>query len=103
AQPPAPAAPGTPVSQDTFLGIATYRLWDGDAPGAKGSEPDDVPTLTLFQVHRGTGNGTAIVIAPGGAYRGLAANLEGRQVADFFASRGVTAFVLKYRLGTKYL
>jgi acetyl esterase/lipase len=103
AQPPAPSAPGTPVSQDTFLGIATYRLWDGDAPGAKGSQPDDVPTLTLFQVHRGTGNGTAIVIAPGGAYRGLAANLEGRQVADFFASRGVTAFVLRYRLGSKYL
>jgi acetyl esterase/lipase len=103
AQPPQPSAPGTPVDQDTFLGVATYRLWDGDAPGATGTEPGDVPTLTLFQVHRGTGNGSAIVIAPGGAYRGLAANLEGRQVADWFTSRGVTAFVLRYRLGNKYL
>jgi acetyl esterase/lipase len=34
---------------------------------------------------------------------GLAANREGRQVADWFTSRGVTAFVLKYRLGQKYL
>jgi acetyl esterase/lipase len=103
AQPPQPSAPGTPQVQDTFLGVATYKLWDGDAPGATGTEPGDVPTLTLFQVHRGTGNGTAIVIAPGGAYRGLAANLEGRQVADWFTSRGVTAFVLRYRLGNKYL
>jgi acetyl esterase/lipase len=103
AQPPQPSAPGTPLAQDTFLGVATYRLWDGDAPGASGSEPGDVPTLTLFQVHWGSGNGTAIIIAPGGAYRGLAANLEGRQVADWFTARGVTAFVLRYRLGNKYL
>jgi acetyl esterase/lipase len=103
AQPPAPAAPGNPVSQDQFLGIATYKLWDGEAPGATGTEPGDVPTLTLFNVHRGTGNGTAMIIAPGGAYLGLAANLEGRQVADWFAARGVTAFVLRYRLGAKYL
>ena len=62
-----------------------------------------MPTLTVFRVHARTGRGTAIVIAPGGAYRGLAANLEGRQVADWFAARGVTAFVLKYRLGSRYL
>lgn len=96
-------APATPRSSDAFLGTATYRLWDGDAPDAQGSEDADVPTLTVFRVHPRTGNGTAIVIAPGGAYRGLAANLEGRQVADWFAARGVTAFVLKYRLGSRYL
>jgi len=103
AHPPAPAAPGNPQSQDVFLGVATYKLWDGDAPGAQGNEPGDVPTLTLFQVHQGNGTGTAIVIAPGGAYKGHAGNLEGRQVADWFAARGVTAFVLRYRLGNKYL
>ena len=97
------AAPATPRTSDAFLGTATYRLWDGDAPDALGSEDDDVPTLTVFRVHTRTGRGTAIVIAPGGAYKGLAANLEGRQVADWFAARGVTAFVLKYRLGSRYL
>ena len=102
AQTTAPA-PATPRSSDAFLGTATYRLWEGEAPGAQGSEDADVPTLTVFRVHPRTGNGTAIVIAPGGAYRGLAANLEGRQVADWFAARGVTAFVLKYRLGSRYL
>ncbi len=44
-----------------------------------------------------------VIVAPGGAYLGLAANLEGRQVADWFAARGVTAFVLRYRLGSTYL
>ena len=88
---------------DNFLGIATFPLWDGDAPGALGKEQADVPTLTLFRPQPGSGNGTAVVIAPGGGYLGLAANLEGRQVADWFTSRGVTAFVLKYRLGQKYL
>ena len=72
-------------------------------PGRRAPRTLDVPTLTVFRVHSRTGRGTAIVIAPGGAYRGLAANLEGRQVADWFAARGVTAFVLKYRLGNRYL
>jgi acetyl esterase/lipase len=88
---------------DNFLGIATFPLWEGDAPGARGKELADIPTLTIFRPHRGTANGTAVIVAPGGAYRGLAANLEGRQVADWFTARGVTAFVLKYRLGSNYL
>ena len=48
-------------------------------------------------------NGSAVIVAPGGAYRGLAAILEGREVADWFAAHGFTAFVLRYRLGQKYL
>jgi acetyl esterase/lipase len=99
----APSVQAGPVSEDRFLGIATYRLYDGDAPGAVGKGDLDVPTLTVFRPQPRTANGTAVVIAPGGAYLGLAANLEGRQVADFFAARGVTAFVLKYRLGKTYL
>ncbi|MGH9939445.1 MAG: alpha/beta hydrolase [Blastocatellia bacterium] len=87
---------------DNFLGIATFPLWEGDAPGALGKEQADVPTLTLFRTWPGSENGAAVIIAPGGGYLGLAANLEGRQVADWFTSRGVTAFVLKYRLGQKY-
>ena len=90
-------------TQDTFLGIATFPLWVGTAPGSAGNGSDDTPTLTIFRPHAGTANGTAVIIAPGGAYVGLAGNLEGRQVADWFAARGVTAFVLKYRLGKKYL
>ena len=94
---------GASSTSDSFLGIATFPLWEGNAPGALGNAVDDVPTMTIFRPHAGTGNGTAVIVAPGGAYLGLAANLEGRQVADWFTSRGVTAFVLKYRLGRNYL
>src|SRR4051794_6111189 len=93
----------TPRTDDSLLGIATYPLWEGGAPGALGTGDLDIPMLTLFRPQPHTGNGTAVIIAPGGAYLGLASNLEGRQVADWYTSRGVTGFVLRYRLGSKYL
>lgn len=80
------------------LGITTLPLW-GSSASAEGGVHSELSTLTVFVPHPGTENGTAVIIAPGGAYQGWASNLEGRQVADWFAVRGVTAFVLKYRLG----
>jgi len=88
---------------DPFLGISTVRLWPGDAPGAKGTACDDIPTLSVLRPQPGRENGSAVVILPGGAYVGLAGILEGREVADWFTARGFTAFVLRYRLGKKYL
>ena len=41
-----------------------------------------------------------MVVLPGGSYAHLAANLEGRQVADWFTARGFRAFVLSYRLSS---
>ncbi len=96
------AAP-VPLTDNRFLGISTYPLWEGDAPGALGTGDPDVPMLTMFRPQPRTENRTAVIVAPGGAYLGLASNLEGRQVADWYTSRGVTAFVLRYRLGSKYL
>jgi len=56
------------------------------------------PTLTPFFPEKGTANGTAIVIFPGGAYAGLSMDKEGYRVAKAFNKFGVTAFVVKYRL-----
>jgi len=56
------------------------------------------PTLTLFKPSTGQGNGTAAVICPGGGFMALSINSEGIDVAKWLAARGVTAFVLKYRL-----
>ncbi|MGH7996861.1 MAG: alpha/beta hydrolase [Opitutaceae bacterium] len=98
---PTMAARSAPL--DPAMGIATVRLWNGPAPDAKGDGPADIPTLTVFRPAPRAENGTAVIVNPGGAYLGLAANLEGRQVADWFAVRGVTAFVLKYRMGGRYL
>jgi acetyl esterase/lipase len=95
------AAPcATAGNDNAFLGIQTIRLWPGDAPQAKGTACEDIPTLTIFEPHRGTANGSAVVIFPGGGYSGLAANLEGRQFADWFAARGFRAFILSYRLSS---
>jgi acetyl esterase/lipase len=83
---------------NAFLGIQTIRLWPGKAPEAHGTACEDTPTLTIFEPQQGHDNGSAVVIFPGGAYAHLAGNLEGRQVADWFAMRGFRAFVLSYRL-----
>jgi acetyl esterase/lipase len=87
-------------NNNDFLGVQTVRLWPGDAPQAKGKGCEDTPTLTIFEPHRNSGNGSAVVVLPGGAYSHLAANLEGRQVADWFTARGFRAFVLSYRLSS---
>ncbi len=88
---------------DEFLDVKTLRLWAGPAPGGLGESVSDVPTLTVLLPQPGSENGTAVIVAPGGAYIGLASNLEGRQVADWLSVHGITAFVLRYRLGPKYL
>src|SRR6185295_12795105 len=41
---------------------------------------------------------TAIVICPGGGFHILAVSHEGTQVAQWLAEKGITAFVLRYRL-----
>lgn len=56
------------------------------------------PTLTVFTPAAGKANGTAIVICPGGGFQFLAINKEGYDVAKWLANKGVTCFVLKYRV-----
>ena len=96
---------GTETEQavDPALGISTLQLWPAGAPEVANTSPADLPTLTVFLPQKGKGTGSAVIVAPGGAYLRLASNLEGRQVADWLTARGVTAFVLKYRLGAQYL
>ena len=90
----------TPGNDNTFLNIQTIRLWPGDAPQATGKTCDDIPTLTILAPRTGTANGSAVIVLPGGSYRMLAADLEGREVADWFAARGFRAFILSYRLSS---
>jgi acetyl esterase/lipase len=47
-------------------------------------------------------NGTAVVVCPGGGYGALALDHEGKQIAEWLNGQGVTAFILKYRLGPRY-
>jgi acetyl esterase/lipase len=77
-------------------------LWTGAAPGALGSEDTDIPVITVFLPRTVAANTPAVVVCPGGGYRALASNHEGRQVASYLNSLGMAAFVLRYRLGPRY-
>lgn len=90
--------PPPPILQEP----QTIPLWAGKAPGALGDAPEDIPTLTIYMPPNTTGPMTAVIVAPGGGYRALSMNKEGRLPAAYLNSLGVAAFVLKYRLGPKY-
>jgi len=77
-------------------------LWPQGAPGAVGSEETDKPTLTIWQPAADKANGCAVVICPGGGYQFLAVDHEGKQIAEWLNSIGVTAFMLKYRIAPRY-
>lgn len=96
-----------------------FRIWPGEtAPGSedwdwqeKTSPPPwptpslrytrnvVVPTVTLHRPPSGKANGTAMIIAPGGAFHFLMVDHEGHEMARWLNGLGVTALVLKYRVG----
>jgi acetyl esterase/lipase len=55
------------------------------------------PSLTVVKPTTAS-NGAGIVVCPGGGFMFLSWQNEGLDVAKFLAARGVTAFVLKYRV-----
>lgn len=79
--------------------LGPIRLYEGEAPGALGQRPQDIPTLTPFPADSARKTGASMLIFPGGGYGGLAEH-EGTGYAEWFAARGITAYVLKYRLGS---
>lgn len=91
-----------------FLGVALAHsnlfaeptqivLWPKGAPGAKGTAEADVPKLTVYPAPASTNSRTAIVICPGGGYKSLAVDHEGKQIATWLNSLGITAAILEYR------
>jgi len=80
----------------------TMLLWPNGAPGALGNTDADKPSLTVYYPVDPAASGTGVVVAPGGGYGFLATNHEGRQVANWLNALGITAFVLRYRLGPRY-
>ncbi len=86
-------------------------LWKNGAPGFERlrNEPEQAkdywvkhinnPSLTVFVPPKGTANGSAIVIAPGGGHSQLVFGPEGLEPAVYLSKLGITCFALKYRLG----
>lgn len=80
----------------------TFPLWPDGAPGAVGTEERDVPTITVHRPDPAKATGASVVICPGGGYAMLAKEHEGKEVAEWLNSLGVTGVVLTYRLGPRY-
>ena len=74
-------------------------LWPNGAPGALGTNDNDIPTLTAYLPDGTNATGAAMVICPGGGYAHLAPH-EGNDYALWLNQHGVAGFVLKYRLGS---
>jgi len=92
-------------AQDYFLPVnnpSTELLWPNGAPGALGFDDEDKPALIIYLPSKPQDTGTGIVVCPGGSYQHLAMDHEGHQVARWLTSRGIAAFIVKYRLGPKY-
>lgn len=115
AQTPSPATPGldrltAPDPEETI------DLWPNGAPGAPARLPVETvkerstvpayndrfaagiarPRMAVFRPSKP--NGAAVLIAPGGGYSWVVVDKEGYEMARWLAARGVTAFVLFYRL-----
>lgn len=95
------------------------KLYDGKAPGSehwnwteKSSSTNAFnteilynvtePTITAYLPPKEVAIGTAVIIAPGGAFHILSMASEGKDVATWLNSKGIAAFVLKYRLSRLY-
>jgi acetyl esterase/lipase len=100
----------TALGQDKVI-----RLYDGPAPGSESWKQEEKenranswntrvvynvaqPTLTVFPADPAKAVGTAAIVCPGGGFFALSIDSEGFDVARWLAARGVTCFVLKYRL-----
>lgn len=91
------------------------QLYNGTAPGSENwtySEKEfdtgntdtlaynvSKPTLTLYPADPSKATGTAVVVCPGGGFFILSAAMEGSYVARWLNNKGITVFLLKYRLG----
>jgi acetyl esterase/lipase len=89
-------------------------LWEGDPPNYRESgevtlfDTSDIvriskvqkPDLAVFLPSKKNATGEAVVICPGGGYWILAYDWEGSDIARYFNSKGIAAFILKYRLPT---
>ncbi len=103
------------VSQTLLAQYPVIPLYEGNSPGLKpeaASKKENVvkekdgitrinditvPTLTVIKPKKKTSD-AAVIVCPGGGYAILAWDHEGTSIGEWFASKGITAFVLKYRL-----
>ena len=80
-----------------FAAEKPITLWPDGAPGALGTSPKDIPTLTPYLPGKPTG--AAMLLIPGGSYSGIYEG-QAEPFALWLNEHGLTVFVLRYRLGS---
>ncbi len=91
-----PVWPGTPPGGDAAL-VEQYTQMPWNERVVRNVAR---PTLQAYPAAAGTGNGSAVIIAPGGGFRFLSVDSEGIAVARWLSAHGVSAYVLRYRVMT---
>ena len=91
---PAPVMKRIPLAAGGSLSTEIWESMFGQVQLRDVTQPALYPVLPPS----GKSNGTALVIAPGGAFLSLSFDNEGMLVAKKLAAQGVTCFVLAYRL-----
>jgi acetyl esterase/lipase len=102
------------TSSSICLAQTSIKLYAGKAPGSESwnwteqkaaNTPGNAllynivePEILVYPAPKEKANGTSIVVAPGGAFHIISIENEGINVAKWLNERGITAFVLKYRL-----
>ncbi len=74
-------------------------LWPQGAPGALGTTPKDIPTLTPYLPAKVNATRAAMLLIPGGSYSGIYEG-QAEPFARWLNAQGITVFVLRYRLGS---
>lgn len=94
--PPREAAQALPLPTGSVPDSTGPEIWSG-RPGQLSVRNVETATLLPVLPPAGTANGAALIVAPGGAFMTLSYDSEGMAVAQSLATKGYTAFVLKYR------
>jgi acetyl esterase/lipase len=94
-----PIWPGAPPDSRPMKGPEFVHTSDGTVAGKTVLIAERVaqPTMTVYSPKR-RNTGIAVVVFPGGGYQVLAMDLEGSEVCEWLASRGITGVLLKYRV-----
>jgi acetyl esterase/lipase len=98
AHPPQPAAApqikAIALSKEGSPSTAQWEKMEGWLTVRNVTQPALYPVVP----DKGKANGTSVIIAPGGAFLTLSFDTEGMEEAKYLAARGITCFVLTYRV-----
>jgi acetyl esterase/lipase len=100
------------AASNVFCQNEILKLWNHEVPNSQKSDDKEIvssedavrislvqiPTLEVFLPTKKNATGQAVIICPGGGYHYVVYDWEGTDIAKWCNSKGIAAFVLKYRL-----